>query len=172
MNMADMFILTKAQAFLVYKLGLMLGYSFEWQDYVKEFGGVLGGGFLWRQLARQLVGLIPAWGIVPKVAVSYSGTYVVGHVVLQWYLTGRHITRKQMQDLYIQAFARGKNLAETLIHHLPKPKSKKQPAKALPTPKKITKCPRCGKRPAKGAQFCHNCGYAFYSPPTNEKSSE
>lgn len=172
LNMADMFILTKAQAFLVYKLGLTLGYSFEWQDYVKEFGGVLGGGFLWRQLARQLVGLIPAWGIVPKVAVSYSGTYVVGHVVLQWYLTGRHITRKQMQDLYIQAFARGKNLAESLIHRLPKPKSKKQAAKALPAPKKITKCPRCGKRPAKGAQFCHNCGYAFYSPPTNEESSE
>lgn len=170
LNITDMFVLTKAQAFLVYKLGLALGYSFEWQDYVKEFGGVLGGGFLWRQLARQLVGLIPAWGIVPKVAVSYSGTYVVGHVVLQWYLTGRHITRKQMQDLYIQAFARGKNLAEGLTKRLPKPKPKKRTIKALPAPRKITKCPHCGKRPAKEAQFCHYCGFAFYPPPTKEEN--
>lgn len=158
LNVADMFILTKAQAFLVYKLGLVLGFSYNWQDYIKEFSGVLGGGFIWRQIARQLVGLIPAWGIVPKVAVSYAGTYVVGHVVLQWYLTGRHISRRQIQELYIQAFARGKNLADGLLKRLPKPKGKKREIKALPSPKKITRCPRCGKRPAKGAQFCHYCG--------------
>lgn len=158
LNVADMFILTKAQAFLVYKLGLVLGFSYNWQDYIKEFSGVLGGGFIWRQIARQLVGLIPAWGIVPKVAVSYAGTYVVGHVVLQWYLTGRHISRRQIQELYIQAFARGKNLADSLLKRLPKPKRKKREIKALPSPKKITRCPRCGKRPAKGAQFCHYCG--------------
>jgi uncharacterized protein (DUF697 family) len=170
LNVADMFILTKAQAFLVYKLGLTLGFSFNWQDYVKEFSGVLGGGFLWRQLARQLIGLIPAWGIVPKVAVSYSGTYVVGHVVLQWYLTGRHITRKQMQVLYVQAFAHGKSLAEGLTKRLPKPKPKTQVVKALPAPQKINKCPHCGKRPAKGAQFCHYCGHALFT--THPSSTE
>ncbi|MBN1537972.1 MAG: hypothetical protein JW908_14630 [Anaerolineales bacterium] len=174
LNVADMFVLTKAQAFLVYKLGLVLGYSFEWQDYVKEFSGVLGGGFLWRQVARQLIGLVPAWGIVPKAAVSYSGTYVVGHVVLQWYLTGRHISRKQMQELYIQAFARGKNLAENLIKRLPKPKNKpkKQATKALPAPRKITKCPHCGKRPAKGAQFCHHCGQALFPTLPSQSDQE
>jgi uncharacterized protein (DUF697 family) len=172
LNVADMFILTKAQAFLVYRLGLTLGFSFNWQDYVKEFSGVLGGGFIWRQIARQLIGLIPSWGIVPKVAVSYSGTYVVGHVVLQWYLTGRHITRKQMQELYVQAFARGKNLADGLTKRLPKPKPKKQVIKALPAPRKITKCPRCGKRPAKGAQFCHYCGLAFFPSDQTEISQE
>lgn len=171
LNVADMFILTKAQAFLVYKLGLVLGFSYNWQDYVKEFSGVLGGGFIWRQIARQLIGLIPAWGIVPKVAVSYAGTYVVGHVVLQWYLTGRHISRRQMQELYIQAFARGKNLADSLLKRLPKPKPKKQEVIALPFPRKITKCPRCGKRPAKGAQFCHYCGLAFYSSHENEEKN-
>lgn len=158
LNVADMFVLTKAQAFLVYKLGLMLGFSFEWQDYIKEFSGVLGGGFFWRQIARQLVGLIPAWGIVPKAAVAYAGTYVVGYVVLQWYLTGRHISRKQMRELYSNAFAQGKILADNLIKRLPKPQPKKKPKKALPAPRKITRCPRCGKRLAKGASFCPYCG--------------
>jgi hypothetical protein len=62
LNVADMFVLSKTQAFMVYKLGLAMGFSTDWQKYIKEFGGVLGSGFFWRQLARQLVGLIPVWG--------------------------------------------------------------------------------------------------------------
>ncbi len=90
LNIADILVLTKAQALMVYRLGLILGLSTEWRYYVAEFGSVVGGGFLWRQAARQLVGLIPIWGIIPKVAVAYAGTYVVGHVILRWYQTGRH----------------------------------------------------------------------------------
>ena len=102
-TIADSIILTKSQAFLVYKLGLALGYSTRWQDYIAEFGGVLGGGFVWRQIARSLVGLIPVWGIIPKTGIAYAGTYVVGNVVLQWYLTGKQVSGKQMQQLYAQA---------------------------------------------------------------------
>jgi len=97
LNVADIFVLTKNQAFLVYKLGLTLGFSTEWKDYIAEFGSVLGAGFVFRQAARSLVGLIPLWGIVPKVTVAYSGTYIVGNVILQWYLMGRHLTKKQVQ---------------------------------------------------------------------------
>lgn len=124
LNVADMVILTKSQAFLVYKLGLALGMSTRWQDYVTEFGSVLGSGFFWRQLARMLVGLVPAWGIVPKAAVAYSGTYVVGHAVLQWYLTGRHVSREQMRQLSTQAFQRGRELSQGLIAKLPRPRRK------------------------------------------------
>jgi len=164
LNVADMVVLTKTQAFLVYKLGLALGLSTRWQDYVTEFGGVLGGGFLWRQLARQLIGLIPAWGIVPKVAVSYAGTYVVGNVVLQWYLTKRHVTRAQMRQLYSQAFARGKNLARDLIQKMPRPKVPRprlprRKRAALPLPKETQICPVCGKESAADAQFCQYCGH-------------
>lgn len=181
LNIADMFVLSKAQAFLVYRLGLALGLSIQWRDYVAEFGGVLGGGFLWRQIARSLIGLIPAWGIVPKVAISYAGTYVVGHVVYQWYLTGRHVSGAQMKQLYAQAFARGKNLAQGMRERLPKRKQKLlkageqnearlttdlQPAKAarrslLPRRAKGKVCTNCGKVSAKDAQFCQYCGSAL-----------
>ena len=87
-NIADVIVLTKNQALMVYKLGLALGLSTRWQDHVVELGGVIGAGFLWRQIARQLVGLIPVWGIVPKVAVAYAGTYAVGEAVVRWYQTG------------------------------------------------------------------------------------
>ncbi|MCU0485902.1 MAG: zinc-ribbon domain-containing protein [Anaerolineales bacterium] len=158
LNVADIFILTKAQAFLVYRLGLLLGYTTRWQDYVSEFGGVIGTGFLWRQISRQLVGLIPVWGIAPKVAVSYAGTYVVGHSVLQWYLTGRHIDRAQINALYRQAFKGGKSTAARLMSRLPKVHLLKRPSKALPPPVSIINCVHCGKPNAADANFCQYCG--------------
>lgn len=131
LNVTDMMVLTKSQAFLAYKLGLLLGFSTRWQDYVTELGSVIGSGFLWRQIARQLVGLVPGWGIIPKVAVAYSGTYVVGNAILGWYLTGRKLTPQQMRELYAQAFDRGKEYARKLSEKLPKPRIGKRKIKNL-----------------------------------------
>lgn len=122
LNLTDLIILTKSQAFLAYKLGLLLGFSTRWQDYVTEFGGVIGSGFVWRQIARSLIGLVPGWGILPKVAIAYSGTYVVGNAILGWYLSGRHLSPKQMQALSVQAFARGKEYARKLGGKIPRPR--------------------------------------------------
>jgi uncharacterized protein (DUF697 family) len=169
--MADMVILTKNQAYLAYKVGLALGYSTRWQDYIVEFGGVLGSGFVWRELARTLVGLIPVWGIVPKTAISYAGTYVIGNAILQWYLTGRHVSRGQIRQLYRQAFARGKQLAFNLLGRMPHPRlprlsrsraprlaRPRRAAGALPPSRGAQACPKCGKLSAVDAQFCQYCG--------------
>jgi uncharacterized protein (DUF697 family) len=158
LTITDMIVLTKNQAYLVYKLGLALGFSTRWQDYWVEFGSVLGGSFLWRQLARTLVGLIPIWGIVPKVAVSYSGTYVVGNAILQWYLTDRHVSRKQIQQLYGRAFARGKNVARNLLSKVPRPRLSRRNLRELQQPDEIIDCPDCGRPNAIHASFCQNCG--------------
>ena len=175
LNVADMVVLTKAQAFLVYRLGLALGFSTRWQDYLGEFGSVLGGGFVWRQMARQLVGLIPWAGIVPKVAVAYSGTYVVGHVVLQWYLTGRHISNQQMRALYMQALENGKKVGQSMVARLPRTRisAPKLPRPRLPRPqlgrRKAAQLPAltaktclfCGKPNAPDANLCQYCGQTF-----------
>jgi uncharacterized protein (DUF697 family) len=161
LNVTDMVVLTKNQAFLAFKLGLTLGLSTRWQDYVAEFGSVLGGGFLWRQIARSLVGLIPAWGIIPKAGIAYSGTYVVGHVVLNWYLTGRHVTPEQMRKLYSQAFARGKHLARDLAEKMPRPRLSRRKRAQLPPPQVSQVCSNCGRNSALDAQFCQYCGQPF-----------
>ncbi|OGO25941.1 MAG: hypothetical protein A2136_01380 [Chloroflexi bacterium RBG_16_54_11] len=135
LNLTDMIVLTKSQAFLAYRLGLLLGFSTSWQDYVTEFGSVIGSGFLWRQIARQLIGLIPAWGIIPKVGVAYSGTYVVGNAILGWYLTGRHLSPKQMRALSVQAFTRGKEVARRLGERFPRPKFGRRKKKELAAPR-------------------------------------
>jgi len=179
LNITDMVVLTKAQAFLVYRMGLVLGFSTHWQDYLAEFGSVVGSGFIWRQMARMLIGLVPVWGIVPKVAISYAGTYVVGHVIWQWYLTGRHVSNKQMRALYMQALQSGKKIAQDMASRLPRP-SLKKPQLALPRittrlprprlirrkaaqlPALTTKiCLFCGKPNAPDANLCQYCGQAF-----------
>ncbi len=160
LNIADMVVLTKAQAFLVYKLGLALGFSTRWEEYVAEFGSVIGGGFVWRQLSRMLIGLIPVWGIVPKVAVAYSGTFAVGHVVLQWYLTRNKLTRQQMSAIYTQALTNGKKIAQDMVSRLPRPQFGRQKAAQLPA-LNSKPCPFCGKTNAPDALFCQYCGQSF-----------
>ncbi len=171
---ADMIILTKNQAYLAYKLGLSLGYSTSWQDYIAEFGGVLGSGFVWREIARTLVGFIPVWGIVPKTAISYAGTYVVGQAILQWYLTGRHVSKAQLRQIYQQALVRGKATARSLVTKLPRPRlpriSRPRLPKlprlrrgrpALPPPIKDRVCAGCGRSNDPDANFCKYCGGPF-----------
>ncbi len=177
LNVTDMVVLTKAQAFLVYRLGLALGLPLDWQAYLAEFGSVLGSGFLWRQAARSLIGLVPAYGILPKVAIAYAGTYVVGRVVYQWYLTGRHMNREQIGRLYGQAFANGRELARKLIQRRLKgstqgaePKletgqaeSKRQPLRVFRKKEPRLEaanarlCAACGKANNADARYCQYC---------------
>lgn len=120
-NVADIVILTKNQALLVYKLGLALGLPTAWQAHVAELGSVVGAGFIWRQIARQLVGLIPVWGIIPKVAVAYAGTFAVGEAVLHWYQTGHKLSGRGMRAVYTDALARGKQIAREIMAQAPRP---------------------------------------------------
>jgi uncharacterized protein (DUF697 family) len=168
----DMIVLSKNQAFLAYKLGLSLGYSTRWQDYIAEFGGVLGAGFLWRETARTLVGFIPLWGIVPKVAIAYAGTYIVGTTILQWYLTGRHISKEQVRGLYRGALLRGRNVAKTLLNRIPRPRLPRRSRRALPAGVANRTCANCGRASAADAGFCQYCGSPFTQGVIQNASSQ
>ncbi len=115
LNVADFLVLTKNQAVMAYKIALIMGVSARWRDVIPELASVVGAGFIWRQIARGLVGLIPGWGIIPKVAVAYAGTYVIGRAVYIWYATGEKLRPDQVKGLYKQALARGKMVARALL---------------------------------------------------------
>jgi hypothetical protein len=76
---------------------------------------VLGSGFLFRQAARQLVGLIPVAGIVPKVAIAYSGTWAIGRAIVLWVTEGREVTAGSVQRMTREGLDRGRALAEAMV---------------------------------------------------------
>jgi uncharacterized protein (DUF697 family) len=114
LNAADLLVLTKNQALMVYRLGLAFGASGDFQAQMREIMPVIGGGFLWRQMARQLVGLVPGLGLVPKVAVAYAGTYTTGHAALAWYSRGEMLSKGALGKLYRQALETGRKRAAEL----------------------------------------------------------
>lgn len=61
---------------------------------------VIGGGFGWRTLARELVGFVPVAGIAIKGAIAYAGTIVVGEGVTFFMEHGRTMSQGQVAQLY------------------------------------------------------------------------
>jgi uncharacterized protein (DUF697 family) len=115
LNVGDMLVLTKNQLMLGYRIVLACGRSGEPRKLIGEIIGVLGGGLLFRQIARQLVGLIPIAGIVPKVAIAYSGTWAIGRALAGWANEGRTITRDLVRSYSAEAMGRGRAIAERLL---------------------------------------------------------
>lgn len=118
LSVADMAVLTKNQAILSYKLALALGYDGTAAELVGPLAGVVGAGFVWRQLARSLVGLVPGLGLPAKIAVAYAGTYVTGYAVYHWYAYGTRLSRAQMRELQRRALARGRARAAAMMARL------------------------------------------------------
>ncbi|HTU82414.1 MAG TPA: hypothetical protein VMF61_09815 [Candidatus Acidoferrales bacterium] len=61
---------------------------------------VIGGGFGWRTLARELIGLIPVAGIAIKGAIAYAGTIVVGEGVTFFLENGHSMSAGQATRIY------------------------------------------------------------------------
>lgn len=118
LNVSDMIVLTKNQLVMAYKIALMAGKQGSPQQLLGEVVSVVGGGFLFRQLARQLVGLIPVIGIAPKVAISYAGTWAMGQAVVLWSVEGQQITPDLLRQFYAEALARGQVVASRLSQNM------------------------------------------------------
>ncbi len=112
---ADMLVLTKNQAMLVYRLALAFGAPPDFQARIAELLPVIGGAFFWRQAARSLIGLIPVWGLLPKVAVAYGGTYTSGVAAWRWYQSGQLVDTGQLRQIMAESMRIGRERAAELI---------------------------------------------------------
>lgn len=115
LNLGDMVVLTKNQLMMCYRLAFMAGRDDEPKAMMTEIIGVLGSGVLFRQVARQLVGLIPIAGLLPKVAIAYAGTYAIGRAMAAWTTEGRQITVETVSSYTREGLVRGRALAEHLV---------------------------------------------------------
>ncbi|HTV72123.1 MAG TPA: hypothetical protein VME66_00230 [Candidatus Acidoferrales bacterium] len=98
----DTVAITAIQIVLLMQIGAAYGKDPDMQR-TWEMLPVLGGGFGWRMLARELSGFIPVAGVAIKGAIAYAGTIVVGEGVTFYYEHGRHMTKADAAVLYEEA---------------------------------------------------------------------
>jgi len=95
----DMVAITATQMMLSLHIEAVYGRDPDVQ-HIWQLLPVVGGGFGWRMLARELSGFIPVAGIAIKGAIAYAGTIVVGEGVTFFMEHGRHMSPHQASAIY------------------------------------------------------------------------
>lgn len=97
---ADFIVLTKNQVMMVFKIAAVHDRDLSNQfKLMRELAPVVGTGFLWRTVAREAVSFLPlAAGTIPKVAIAYVGTTVMGRAADYFYRFGKKPTSQQLKE--------------------------------------------------------------------------
>jgi hypothetical protein len=91
------------------------GHAVGYTEQKTQIAVIAAGAFGWRALARELVGKIPlGGGLIPKAAVAFAGTYVVGLGLEKVNRTGAGLSRDEKKDAYADAFAKGKEVVHEI----------------------------------------------------------
>jgi len=110
----DMLAITGIQMTLMLQIGATFGKDPDVAQ-MWELLPVVGGGFGWRALARELAGFIPVGGIVIKAAIAYAGTVVVGEGALFYEQHGRHLTPADARRIYDESRASAMQFARDVL---------------------------------------------------------
>ena len=84
---ADMPVMTANQIKMILQIAAAYGQKIGLER-AKELAVVVGGGFAFRTIARELVALIPAYGWAVKAGVGYSGTFAMGRAAIEYFESG------------------------------------------------------------------------------------
>jgi uncharacterized protein (DUF697 family) len=111
----DTAFLTMNQVRMALLMAAVHGQSVGYTEQKTQIAAIVAGAFGWRALARELVGKIPlGGGLIPKAAVAFAGTYVVGVGLEKVNRTGRGLSKREKKDAYARAFAHGKEVVAEL----------------------------------------------------------
>src|SRR6202050_2279031 len=115
---SDTAFLTANQIRMAFLLAAANDRDIGYHEQRGEIASIILGAFGWRALARELVGKIP-WGggLVPKAAIAYAGTRVVGMSLERYYRVGKAYTRAERRQAYSEALERGRHIVGGLIEN-------------------------------------------------------
>ena len=86
---ADLPIMTLNQAKMVLQIAAAYGHEMD-KGRAKELAAVVGGAYVCRTLARELVEFVPVLGFVVKPGIAYGGTAAIGSAVIEYYEGGEN----------------------------------------------------------------------------------
>ena len=112
----DTAFLTINQVRMAFLIAAANGKPVGYVEQKLELASIAAGAFGWRAIARELIGKIPlGGGLIPKAAIAFAGTYVVGLGLERLHRTGSSMDRNETKVAYAQAIEKGKGIAKSLI---------------------------------------------------------
>jgi hypothetical protein len=113
---SDTVFLTINQIRMSFLLAAASDKSVGYSQQKGEIASIIASAFGWRALARQLVGKIPfAAGVIPKGAIAYAGTFVIGSGIERLYSLGSGLSRVERRHAYQEAYERGTSMMERVV---------------------------------------------------------
>lgn len=111
--LADMPILATIQTMMVMTIAYISGLAFSWQnvkDFLKAAGINVGAGYVFRQLARGIIKLLPFAGEVISGAVAAAGTRAIGELAVAYFIdgVGMEEARQRAAHLLNEAYEQAK----------------------------------------------------------------
>lgn len=109
---SDTAFLTANQIRMAFLIAAACGREIGFAAQKLEILSIGGSAFGWRAVARELAGKIPlGGGLIPKGAIAYAGTVVVGKGLEYLYHANGKLPREDRKLLYSQALDRGRDVA-------------------------------------------------------------
>ncbi len=109
---SDTAVLTVNQVRMAFLIAAASDRPVGFLDQKRQVASIVAGAFGWRAMARELAGKIPfGGGLIPKAAISYAGTYVVGLGLERFYRIGYGMTAAERGGVYREALATGRRFA-------------------------------------------------------------
>ncbi|MDZ7640287.1 MAG: hypothetical protein U5J83_18870 [Bryobacterales bacterium] len=113
---SDSAVLTGNQIRMIFLIAAANGHPVGFQEQKSQIASVIAAAFGWRAIARQAVGKIPlGGGVIPKAAIAYAGTWVVGRSFARFYQMGYAYTQSERKRAFKEAFERGKDILATML---------------------------------------------------------
>ncbi len=113
---SDTTFITLNQVRMAFLIAAACGRKVGLTEQTTEIASIAAGAFGWRALARELAGKIPmGGGLIPKGAIAFAATYVIGRGIERLHTRGRGYSRRERRALYETAYEKGKRVAKALI---------------------------------------------------------
>jgi len=104
---ADILVLTPIQMAMVTSIGYFHGVEVS-AERAGELMGVMGAGVGLREAARQLVKLVPGYGLAVSAAIAFAGTVALGETAHLWFSRQMKVDAHELKDLFSRVAAKAK----------------------------------------------------------------
>ena len=132
---SDSAVLTANQIRMLFLIAGANGERVGFQEQRSQIASIIAAAFGWRAIARQAIGKIPlGGGVIPKAAIAYAGTWVIGKSFERFYRMGYSFTESERKRAFKEAFDKGKGILSSMLQ-----RQREKGRKAEPVDEKLSR---------------------------------